>query len=177
VSNTIRRGPQNDTSDLKDDDFPEEVTVFDDLEAALQTPIEEKIESLPVPARPGVFIRYNCDIPFDTLKRWMKSAREKTGKKEVDPHKLALIVLHAQCRGIEFEKDGKKTEYTKGGQSHTFDSEVVQNLVKTMGGWSGAVQSMYGNDGHMMMTMNRVLTEAGYGDIDLDDPDSYDPLG
>jgi hypothetical protein len=172
------------TPDVVDDNTVEldgygEFNIFDDLKAALSADIEDKIESIVVPNRPNIYIRYNCTFEYDTLKSWMKSAVDRTSgkKKETDPKKLAKIVLHATCVGIEVQKGDKKIEWLKEGRSQTFDSPLIQEFLKaSLGGWSQAIANMYASDGHMMQTMNRIITEAGYTEMDLDDVDGYDPL-
>lgn len=170
----IRKGTSEANQNLEGVPNDIDVSVYADMQAALSAEVEDKHIELPVPTRPNLFVRYNATFEFDVLNRWMKSA---TKSKVMDPKKLALLVLHATCIGTGVVKDGKNVEFLVDGRPQTYDSESIQSMLKTMGGWSGAITSMYSNDGHMMMTMNRILTEAGYSEMDLDDLDGYDPLG
>lgn len=180
----IRRGNNevdDETVNLGDD--AENNAAFDvyaDLKANLTEQVEDHIIDLPVPNRQRsgtTYIRYNCTFEYDTLNRWMKSSQTGRGQnKRTDPKKLSHLVLHACCVGIGVEKNGVKREMLIGGNPVTFDSKEIQDMLGTMSGWSGAITTMYSNDGHMMQTMNRIITEAGYNEIDLDDVDGYDPL-
>lgn len=180
MSNTIRRGQQNMTETDEPTLLPEDdpsLTVFADMKAALSAVIEEKTLPLPVPNRPNMFVRYDISFEYEKFDRWIKSA---TKNKKVQPKNLALIVLHATCKGmggVKYGTDGPEyTDWMPKGTPQTFDTSSVQDLLGTMSGWSGAITTLYGSDGHMLNAMNRVIREAGYTEIDFEDVDAYDPL-
>lgn len=155
----------------------EELSVFADMKAELSKQIEEKFIDLVVPNRPNMYVRYSANIEFELMNRWTKSA---TKGKVTDPKKLATIALHATCKGMGIirstDKEVSYIPWEPNGEAMTFDSKEVQDLLGTIGGWYGAILALYGNDGHLIMTMNRVFTEAGYTELD-DSDGAYDPLG
>lgn len=171
-------------SDIERSVGAEELTVFADMKALLGAEIEDKLVELPVinrqSADSSLYVRFNATFDFDTFNSWLKQATNRRTKK-LDPKNLGLIVLHNTCAGFLIEKrvgqETRRVEYLVDNQSATFDSRAIQEMVGTMGGWSGAITATYGNDGHMLLTMNRIIEEAGYSEIDLDDVDGYDPLG
>lgn len=179
MSSTIRRGPREEVEETDREVAPDETSVYADMKALLGAKVEDKILELPVPSRQtaenGLIAKYNATFDFDTFNKWLKQATPR-GKKQVDPKNLAIIVLRNTNCGFMVERKGVRTEFLIAGEPQTFASPAIQEMVGTLSGVPGTIISMYSNDGHMLLTMNRVINEAGYAEMDLDDVEGYDPL-
>lgn len=120
--------------------------------------------TLDVPARPGVGVIYDPNIDSDILGTWRKRATQpqKQGG-GVDPLKLGLMILTAQCRG--FTMNG--VEVTVDGEPMDFNTPRVREMVGLAAATSSGpnvARAFYGVDAHCIMTAEEVLSEAGYGD-------------
>jgi hypothetical protein len=124
-----------------------------------------------VPKRPNYKLLFRTDIDFDDLRLWMKKAKEGKGDKaDTNALRLALAVIINTNVGLLFQGNEATA---RDGRPLTVHHPELQALLKTpTGGVPAAVRKFYGNDGHIILTMQRILEEAGYSaDVDLEGDD------
>jgi hypothetical protein len=146
---------------------PGETTLLEDLAAELTAELEDELEPIEVPERPGWSVVYSKAITNDNIKAWRKRAKDG---KNVDELRLACIILGNQCRRLV--RNG--VTITAGEEAVTFASPAFHGLYG-VGTARDAIRAFYGRDGHVLMAANRVVEAAGYGaeleDVDEDPTD------
>lgn len=175
----VSAGQPGDHDDDTDVAGMAETPVSDDMWAAVAAQVEVDEISLPVPARPYLFVKFAPDIEYDDLKRWQKRC---TQKKVLNELSFAFIVLGATCCGMEYERNGHRyEEFGPGGERVTFASQKLQKKVGApIGGVPGAIKALFVKDAHILLAMHRVVEAAGYNLDDLEiaeDDDASGPLG
>lgn len=177
MSSPIRIGPAEETPDNSEHfDVPGKSTettidpasILADVAADLAEEDEDTYVTLPVPMKPNYALTFNTAIDYDDLRMWIRRAKDT--KDKTDPHmlRLAFAVLSNTCIGMLF----KGQEVTaKDGRKLTINHPEFVALVKAPIGNSvpAAIRKFYGRDGHIIQVMNKVLEEAGYTDVDLED--------
>lgn len=141
-------------------------TLFDELRAELSTDVEAEPKSYVVPNRPNMEIIFGTDIDFDLLKTWLKRASRKNN--DFDPLKFAYMVMSFKCTGIIY-KGQKMTD--DEGTPLTFAHAELQGLMKVHD-TTNAIRKVYGNDGHIISTAQKVIEDAGFSDFDIEEGSS-----
>ena len=143
-------------------------SVLADVAADLESEDEETYVTLPVPMKPNYSLTFSTKIDYDSLRMWIR--RAKDSKDKTDPHmlRLAFAVLSNTCTAMRFKTIEVQA---KDGRKLTLNHPEFVALVKAPIGNSvpAAIRKFYGRDGHIIQVMNKVLEEAGYTDIDLED--------
>lgn len=178
MTNPVRIGPEPEETPDNSDHFEipgvapavdmDPATLLADIAADLVKETEGTYVTLAVPTRPDYMLTFRTVIDYDTLRMWIKRAREN--KKDQDPHmlRLAFAVLSNTNTAILFKG---RTVPARAGGNLTLSSPEFLTIVKAGIGNSvpAAIRKFYGRDGHIITVMTRVLEEAGYADIDLED--------
>lgn len=150
---------------------PEPGSPLGDIRAELtaEESEDEGFFSLPVPKRPGYTVRFSTDFPFERWKEAQNKGRSKQPgqKAQIDPVKASAWVLQELCRGIfrhgeEVLLDGKPLVFASRSFIDLYGAKTVNQ----------ALRRFYMKDGHLMNAADRVLEEAGYGDVDFSDEDA-----
>lgn len=146
-------------------------TILADVAESLGSAVEDTFVTLPVPNRPDYQLKFRTRIDYDDLRLWIR--RAKDSKDKTDPHmlRLSFAVLSNTNVGVIFR--GNEVPSRDGGNL-LISTPEFQSLIKASIGNSvpAAIRKLYGSDGHIIMTMNKIMEEAGYGDIDLEDGDN-----
>lgn len=159
------------------DELPMEVsedTILSDLKEEFSADTPENIKWYIVPERPDIALAFNIVMDYDTVKQYFKTATTRKGNKEtLDQLKLADIVLSQHTRGIKSKGrlvtvDGKNVTLISKEWAETVnlrgDSHIREVLTRTMR-----------TQGHVISMSQKVIADAGYGDIDIQEGDG--PLG
>lgn len=142
-------------------------SVYEDLRSELSKKVDVEHLRLVVPQRPNIEVAFEPDIEFDLLRMFMKKATVGQGKKkEFDPLRFAYQVMTHTMRGLYV--NGK--EATENGDPVTFGSPGVMQMLGSSSPQQ-TIRKLYGKDGHIISTSQRVLEEAGYGDFDIEEGD------
>jgi hypothetical protein len=181
MSNPIRIGPPDDETPDNSDHFDVPGTAQDvlidpasllaDVAADLAAEAEGTFITLAVPARPDYMLTFKTVIDYDSLRMWMRRARD--GKDKTDPHmlRLAFAVLSNTNTAILFK--GHEVPANNGGVLTLAHPEFLAMIKASIGNSvPAAIRKFYAKDGHIITVMTRVLEEAGYADIDLEDEDN-----
>lgn len=126
--------------------------------------------TLDVPAREGYAVRYSTDIAYEEVKAWRKRSADKSNPSGFDELKFAGIVLAVKCLAV-----------LRRGEEVDLDGEVLTFRHPEFLGLFGAtraadgVAAFYVRDGHVTATANRLLDEAGFGDVMPEADDDEDP--
>ena len=124
--------------------------------------------TLPIPSLDGVHVRFRTRISAAQLRAWRQAAHDRRTK-EVDTLRLArLVIAHTAVAVIV---DGEEVGVTDD-DAGVFALPEVRAMVGVKSS-TEAVQALYGLDPDVVVTAERVLTEAGWGDDGqrLADPD------
>lgn len=140
-----------------------EVNLLASLKDELTAELEEELEPLEVPERPGWAVVYSKAIDNDSLKAWRKRAKDGKGVNEL---RLAAIILGNQCRRIV--RNG--VTVTAGTDEPVTFRDAAFHDLYGVGTAREAIRAFYGLDGHVLSAAVRVTEEAGYG-AELDDLD------
>lgn len=152
------------------------VSVYDQLRSELSKPATtSKSLTLKIPARPGIEVKFDTNLPLEKLDRWRTAAARKNRKGEIDVLYFNRIILVSQCVGIIFNGEEVRNEQ---GEALTFRSQDFIESLNALDHY-GAVQALYDRDADILRAGSEVLEAAGYGDEDEDaEPgsDEADPL-
>lgn len=145
-------------------------SIMADVAADLEREAEGTYTTLVVPARPDYMLTFSTNIDYDSLRLWINKAKDNKKKQQADTHmlRLAFAVLSNTNTAIRF-RDVKVP--AKDGRDLTINHPEFLALTKAGIGNSvpAAIRKFYGRDGHIIQVMNKILEEAGYSDIDLED--------
>lgn len=131
---------------------------------------EEELTNTVVPLRPNFRVLFRKHIDYDDVQLWLRMARNKTDKSNKDPHmlRLAYAVLSNTIVGMQYKgneakgKDGRPLVFVHP-DFVAMVKPAIQNSVPAL------IKKFYGNDAHVIATMNKIMEEAGYsGEIDLE---------
>lgn len=151
-------------------DYNTSSNVLDDLRNSLSAPVGTKETVLKVPQRPNIEMVFDPDIEFDLLRAWMRSASNNK-KQQFNPLVFAFAVISKTNVGVRIS--GKQA-YDEEGTALT----VVHAQFREMLGahdTASAIRKLYGLDGHIISTGQKIVEDAGYDDVDLEA--GNDPLG
>lgn len=153
-------------------------TILATLAEDMAKEADESTLDLVVPMREDFMMHFNPRIDYDSLRLWIKKAREQGKKsKDEEPHmlRLSFAVLSNTNVGISYK--GIEVP-APDGKPLTINHPAFLSYVKAKLGNSvpAAIRKFYGRDGHIIMTMNRVIEAAGFGDIDLEGGADGSPL-
>jgi hypothetical protein len=157
--------------DLDDDEVlgaVEAINPLDALAAELSQDVETAYETLAVPRRPGIAVRYACDVSYDELVAWRKKAKDTTKPGHLDEIKLATIILANKAVGLAVHGQ----PVTVDGRELTFADRELRDRFFGGRGPTGAIRHLYGLDGHIDAAAKQVLRLSGFGDeLDAVDDD------
>lgn len=146
-------------------------TPFAQLEALLAEEVQKPPVTLDIPGRPGMAMRFNTNVESDLLQAWQKrNTRKIRGKEETDPMRLAATILASTAEALIFKGQEMTDE---DGDLLNFRGVALARMLKADSTSQLAViRKLYGFDGHIVVTMQEVLTAAGYdNEVDLGDGD------
>lgn len=147
-----------------------EGSLLEGLRAELTAELDDELEPIEVPERPGWSVVYSKGITNEALKSWRKRAKEG---KDVNELRLACIVLGNQCRRLI--RNG--VTITAGSPEPVTFRDAEFHALYGVDSARDAIRAFYGLDGHVLMAATRVVEAAGYG-AELDDADEVaDPTG
>ena len=138
---------------------------LDDLRAALKRQAHKEPTTLPVPSRPGVGVKFDCNLDSSLLARWYRSASKAN---DPDPLRVAVNVIVNQMRGLVF--NGVEVNDDEGKPITTRTATIREFLG--LGGQATpteVLRSLYGSDGYIQSVSNKVLELCGYGEVDLEE--------
>lgn len=141
---------------------------LEELRAALSAPVETPTTTLRVPSRPGVTLRFRCDIDADKRKAWQrrstsKSRRGGAGRDEVDEMLFAMLVLANTHEAVQFNGvDAHDEEDTP----LTFAHAQLWDMVGARDP-QDCIRKLFANDAHVLLASGDVLIASGFDD-DLD---------
>lgn len=174
----VQSGFENTQPDLDDELFAgiEEdgkptaaATVYDDLMAAVQAPVELPPLALKVLSRPGVTILFNVNIDQPLVQLWRKRAKDTKDPDGMNSLQFASTVIANQA--IQVYMQGKAVE----GRDHKPLNFRHPEWLSMLGTPSAkeAIKTLYGADTHILAVCSRIMEEAGYAGEDVDaDEDS-----
>lgn len=146
-------------------------SLLGELEAELSKEIRKAPLILTVPQRPRMSLIFDPTIEYDLYRMWVKKATEK--KKDDTPNflKLAFSVMSFTSRGLML--DGTE-RFTKKGERLPLTSHHVHEMANVpVGNTTAAIRWIFGNDGHIIQAMQKIVEAAGYsldGDVEELDP-------
>jgi hypothetical protein len=139
---------------------PESVLADIARDLAATSAAEEPV-SLVVPNRSEFYLQFRGSIDFDDLRLWVKRSREKGGN---DPHALRLAIAVLSNTNVGMTYKGEPAMGRDDRPLTLAHPELHAMLGAPVGGTPAAIRKFYGADGHIIMTMRRILEEAGYTD-------------
>lgn len=166
MSEVTFNAPDTEWDEPDYDEHVDESTVLDDLKSAVNEDTEESVKWYPVPARDSIELGFSINLDFDLLRSMFKKATNRKTK-EMDPLRLAHMVLSHQTRGLKV----KGREVTNDGSVLTLVSPKTWELFE-VGSVQQAIKKIMKFEGHIIALMQEVLDDSGYGDVDIeaDDP-------
>lgn len=141
-----------------------------EVAAELEEELEDKVETWPVPGRPGYEVRYRCAVDYEELTAWQRKVTRPIGKGAkkrdvVNERDLARIILANRCIGIV--RHGQ--DIVDGdAEPITFASPEFQDLLGATRAVE-AVQKLYGRDSDIIAASAELLEIAGDGASTYDD--------
>ena len=133
---------------------------LDRLRQKLEADVTRPDVLIPVPARPGVFIKVSPNLEQTQLRSWRKQAGEGT-KNDFDTTKFCTYVLAHTCRGIYLDDEEM---FDDNDNPLTFASPEIKEYLQVDRPVPDGVKAMYKNDAHLEAAAMAVLEQAGYGD-------------
>lgn len=115
----------------------------------------ESIVVLEVPRRPGWAVHCKAVVTYPQMRAWQKRARDSDG---IDELKLAALIIAHTNRAV-MKDDEHLGEH---GETVTFRDAPLKDVLKAKDA-PEAVVRLYGNDFHVGVAANKVLSEAGMG--------------
>lgn len=154
--------------------YSDEHTIMSDMLEDLAKSIEVEPIKLVVPGRPHFHVLYNPNISYEEFDMWQKRAIDRRSKdKDLNQLKLAITVLSNLGIGLLYK--GSERFDTSGDRLALSNNELHKWLGVPAGSTGAAIRKLYGSDGHILITMNRLFKEAGFDpDTSVDEDD--DPL-
>lgn len=136
-------------------------SLLDEIEAEVARDLSGGEVTYDVPGRPGWTVTYEASIDPQALGVWRKKAM--TGG-DLDPLKLACIILAACCRTIAKDGDPVTEPGPAGARNVTFGSRVLQEKlgVPTIPNAVEAVLRWYVKPGSILSTYDQLARAAGY---------------
>lgn len=138
---------------------------LESLREAMKKKIEKEPITLRVPQRPNVAITFDTNLDIALLNRWSRSS-QKAG--DLAMLNFSTLVLANQMRGMNY---GGEEVLTQEGHRITFTSPLLKEFLG-MPDTATRIEvfrTLYGLDGHINATANQIVTEAGFGEVDLED--------
>lgn len=161
------------TEDLLLDSTPaSEQSVLDSLTEALAAAVEIEPLTLTVPGRPNMSLRFRPSIEFELFQEWVKKASKPVAGKRGDgsPDYLRLGLTVISHTNTEILMKGQVAYDRDGTTPLSVRSARIHDMLKVPSGSVGmAIRKIYGSDGHVVQTMQRIIKAAGYsleGDVD-----------
>jgi len=144
-----------------------ELTLLDQLTAAVKRKIERPVVHLTVPERPHVKLIISPNITQNQIRSWRKSAGEDT-KNGMDALRFACLVVGHTTRGMLFEDQEVRDA---DGNELTFASDLILEMTETTRPQPDCVRAFFGVDPHVESAAVAILEAAGYSDtVDTEDP-------
>jgi len=132
---------------------------YDMLRAKVQARIAPKPVEYVVPRLEGCSVVYSVDFDWEQLKEWRAAARDpETGIP--DPMSVALTVMSHTCREIRFHGQPVRLH----GEVRRFYHDDIQDMLQAAG-TADAIRKLYANDAHVLITGEKIVAAAGYGDV------------
>jgi hypothetical protein len=132
---------------------------YDLLRARVQSRTAPKPVEYEVPRLDGCSVLYDVSFEWEQLQAWRMAARDpETGIP--DPMRVALTVMTNSCRAIRF--NGKTVRLN--GEPRRFHHDDIQDMLGAAG-TADAVRKLYANDAHVLITGEKIVAAAGYGDV------------
>lgn len=157
--------PKKSTKTEKSD--KKELTILDQLSAAIRKKVERAIVHMNVPERPNVKLIISPNITQHQIRSWRKSAGEDT-KSGMDALRFACMVVGATTRGIMFNDEEVRDA---DGNELTFASDLILEMTETTRPQPDCVRAFFGVDPHVESAAVAILEAAGYSDtVDTEDP-------
>jgi hypothetical protein len=144
-----------------------ELTLLDQLTAAVKRKVERPVVHLNVPERPNVKLIISPNISQNQIRSWRKSAGEDT-KNGMDALRFACLVVGHTTRGIMFDDQEVRDS---DGNELTFASDLILQMTETTRPQPDCVRAFFGVDPHVESAAVAILEAAGYSDtVDTEDP-------
>jgi hypothetical protein len=132
---------------------------YDLLRARVQSRVAPRPVECVVPRLDGCTVLYSIDFEWEQLQAWRMAARDpETGVP--DPMRVALTVMTNTCREIRF--NGRTVRLH--GEPRRFHHDDIQEMLGAVG-TADAVRKLYANDAHVLITGEKIVAAAGYGDV------------
>lgn len=155
-------------------------SITSQLQQALAAPTRRPDVVLEVKERPGVGIRFDCNISDEQRKAWQRRATSKKGGRggnegTLDEMLFSAIVVANQARAILF---GGEEAPAVDGHPLTFTLRELWDMVGAADAVT-AVRALYGNDAHVMGTAGEIALRAGFDDTieEAEDPTTASSRG
>lgn len=146
----------------------EETTTKPNIMTALREELKKKVQNEPVTlkviSRDDVAIRFNTNIEAGLVQQWRKRSSDKSMPDGFDPVKFACIVIANQAEVVIHK--GKEAVGNNGEYISFKNNELLEMLGTDRA--VDAVRTMYGVDGHILQTAEKIFVAAGY---DADESD------
>lgn len=141
-------------------------TILSQMRAEAQEDVEIEDISLLVPERPHFELLFHPNIDYDLLNKMMKSARKSIGggKKEWHPLTFAYSIMSHTSIGLAYK--GHVVQDSEGDDLTVSNPEFMK-MFKARSPQQ-AIKQLYVKEGHIIATSQKIVEEAGYGDIDVE---------
>ena len=168
-NNELYTSPEESKKSAKTDKTEKraELTLLDQLSAAIKRKVERPVVYLNVPERPHVKLIISPNITQHQIRSWRKAAGEET-KAGMDALRFACLVVGSTTRGIMFNDEEVRDA---DGNELTFASDLILQMTETTRPQPDCVRAFFGVDPHVESAAVAILEAAGYSDtVDTEDP-------
>ena len=132
--------------------------------ARLREVVKRKVERpnvlIPVPERPGVFIKVSPNITQSQMKNWRKNAGEDS-RNGLDGTRFACLVIGHTTTGIYIDDE---EVFDENGSYLNFAHPLILEMTETTRPVPDAVRAMFVVDPHIESAALAILDSAGYSD-------------